>query len=113
MNHPLQFCHELGWAFIPLNGKIPVRQDWQHGPPASLAQVSAWERASVNLGLRTGSASGGIVVVDIDLPKGAVLPANLPVTATVETGGGGLHMYYYAPDGVTIDRKSTRLNSSH
>lgn len=47
------------------------------------------------LGLPTGD---GLVVVDVDLAKGATIPEWLPGTYTVRTQSGGLH-YYYLVDG--------------
>jgi hypothetical protein len=51
------------------------------------------------LAIRTGTASG-LLVVDID-PRngGAVDTALMPPTATVATGGGGWHLYYRHPGG--------------
>lgn len=49
------------------------------------------------LAIRTGAASG-IVVVDIDPRNGGhLLPNLMPPTACVRTGGGGWHLYYRHP----------------
>jgi hypothetical protein len=62
------------------------------------------------IGIRTGSASGGIVVIDIDVGKnGDIRTAGeiieyiqeaygpLPDTLTVNTPSGGRHLYYHSP----------------
>jgi hypothetical protein len=47
------------------------------------------------LGLPTGD---GLIVVDVDLAKGAEIPDWLPATYTVRTQSGGLHLYYRVED---------------
>jgi hypothetical protein len=62
------------------------------------------------IGIRTGAASGGIVVIDIDVGKdGDIRSASeiieyitetygtLPDTLTVNTPSGGRHLYYHSP----------------
>jgi hypothetical protein len=49
------------------------------------------------LAIRTGTASG-LVVVDVDPRNGGHIDTTLmPPTATVATGGGGWHLYYHHP----------------
>lgn len=82
----------LGATFTPLNGKIPLRDNWQHEPPLPLNDILAHRG---NIGLRTGGNSGGIIVIDVDTAKGAdESPLNLPRTITVRTGSGGRHYYF-------------------
>ncbi|MFP4145899.1 MAG: bifunctional DNA primase/polymerase, partial [Phycisphaeraceae bacterium] len=83
--------HGRGWSFTKLSGKRPVLKQWQTAPPASLEQVLAWAEAG-NVGLRTGPISG-IVVIDIE-QNAQKRPDDFPPTVTVETGGGGWHLYY-------------------
>ncbi|MEN6532947.1 MAG: bifunctional DNA primase/polymerase [Bryobacteraceae bacterium] len=80
-------CLALGWSFTPLNGKIPLRKNWQNEPPLPLSEFPP----GCNIGLRTGRASG-VVVVDLD--PGAEPAGDLPPTVTVETGRGR-HLYYH------------------
>ena len=59
-----------------------------------------WRRA--NIGIATGTESG-IAVVDVDLPSALesldrLLGAELPMTLTGLTGGGGLHLIYRCSD---------------
>jgi P4 family phage/plasmid primase-like protien len=68
--------------------------------------VESWwhERPKANIGIATGSPSG-LVVIDVDPRNGGdatlvrleAALGKLPATATVETGGGGLHLYFRAP----------------
>jgi len=92
--HEARAAHERGWLLVPLNGKIPMQAGWQTAPAPTLQQVEAWA-AEGNVGVRTGRGSG-VIVVDVQAGAGA-LPA-MPPCPTVETGGGGLHLYAIAPD---------------
>lgn len=78
------------WALTTINGKVPTRKGWQSEPPLSREAIAEWRG---NLGLRTGTVSG-LVVIDIDPKAGGTRLDWLPETVTVETGGGGLHLYY-------------------
>ncbi len=96
--------HERGWSFTPLNGKVPLNRGWQAAARESLDEASQWA-ASGNVGLRTGSASG-VVVIDVDDVK--ALTFDLPRTVIVATGGGGTHHYYRVPDGLEIGNHEKR-----
>lgn len=89
-------AHGRGWPLIPLRGKIPILDGWSTAEPPSLARVRRWARSG-NVGLRTGRASG-VLVIDVDAAKGgSVSHLTLPRTVTVETGGGGRHYYFKMP----------------
>ncbi len=81
--------YNLGFSFTTLDGKKPTRHGWPTEPRLDLATLEAW---SGNIGLRTGAASG-VIVVDIDGDPGDLL---LPETVEVRTGSGGRHLYYRA-----------------
>lgn len=86
--------HARGWSYTPLNGKVPRDRSWQAAPREALEQALAWAAVG-NVGVRCGEPSGGLVVVDVDVAKGGTIEGlDLPATVTVETGGGGLHLYY-------------------
>jgi len=89
-------AHERGWALTPLRGKKPIHKDWTKAPRPTLAQVEAWAREG-NIGLRTGQASGVVVVDDDTLDGSGAAALNLPVTPTVRTGSGKRHYYFKAP----------------
>lgn len=89
----VELGYSLGWSFTPLRGKRPMRIGWQRAERESLQMALDWA-AQGNVGLRTGAASG-IVVVDIDPGADTEhLPGDLPPTVEVRTGRGGRHLYY-------------------
>jgi hypothetical protein len=75
--------------------------DWFEGP-----------RAAHGVGIITGTVSGNVFVVDVDVGPGKegddTLRAlqlrhdDLPETPEVRTGGGGRHLYFRAPPGVLV-----------
>lgn len=90
----ITYCYEeLGWAFTPLFGKRPVRPGWQREPRLPLSEVLDYFLRGGNVGLRTGTASG-IVVIDLD--PGAD-PPECPPTVAVNTGRGR-HLYFRHTD---------------
>ncbi|HET6441475.1 MAG TPA: bifunctional DNA primase/polymerase [Phycisphaerae bacterium] len=93
----IEYGHGQGWAFTPLAGKRPIHGGWQTAPRADLATTLAWAERG-NVGIRTGAASG-VVIVDID-PEADLtqLAGELPATVEAITGRGGRHLYYRAPD---------------
>lgn len=87
---------ERGWAFTPLDGKMPRNKTWQKAPAASLKLVEKYINQG-NIGLRTGSVSG-VIVLDDDSEDGSnAVMLDLPTTVTVITGSGKSHYYYRAP----------------
>ena len=66
-----------GLAFTPLKGKVPQLSGWQSRDRASIDRTIDWIDRGCNIGLRTGAASGGVVVVDEDV-LGAADALNLP-----------------------------------
>lgn len=92
-------------ALLPLRGKKAACK-WSNGRllgPAEL-DVLAELHPEYNVGVRTGSLSG-LIVVDVDdmaLLDG--LDGNLPPTLTAATGraGGGRHYYYRLPAGTSV-----------
>jgi len=67
---------------------------------------------SHNIGLVTGSISGNVFVIDVDVGEGKdgmealenvqLTHDDLPITATAKTGSGGKHIFLRAPGGVSI-----------
>lgn len=95
-NHPLadnvRATYDLGWSFTALDGKRPILKNWTTLPRATLAQCLEWIEQGYNLGLRTGEASG-VVVIDVD-EGGDHDSLNLLPTIAAYTGGDGLHLLY-------------------
>jgi putative DNA primase/helicase len=100
--------YQLGASFTPLAGKVPVLDNWQGLPREPLEQALAWAKAG-NIGIRCGSASGGLVVVDVekDAAPEAFPGLGLPPSLTVRTGSGGFHHYYRTP--IIIKNSTAKL----
>jgi putative DNA primase/helicase len=79
------------WAFTLLNGKDAFRKGWNTESPLS---VDVLRRHRGNLGLRTGQASGVVVIDFDDMECLADYAERLPVTVEAISGGGGRHFYY-------------------
>jgi len=87
-------------------GKHPFPPAWQTVCSNKPDSIKAWWKAfrNPNAGIVTGTKSG-VVVLDIDPRHGGcdslddleVKNGKLPDTATVQTGSGGLHLYFKAP----------------
>lgn len=100
----------LDMAVFPLveREKLPAVSGGFKVATTDLEQIrEAWEhRPNLNIGVATGTVSGGLVVIDLDVDETkdedgvATLRAwerehgELPETATVKTGRGGMHLYY-------------------
>ena len=118
----LGYAHR-GWRVFPLHGivngtctcgrsdcssagKHPLVRRGLYEATNDPKQIESWWRRwrSANVGIATGAVSG-IVVIDVDLPAGfaslaRVIEAELPVTLTGFTGGGGVHLVYASSDEV-------------
>jgi hypothetical protein len=107
----------VGFKVVPLtmgergvagSGKKPLTA---HGVKDATNDIATFKRlipaaVDCNIGVATGSASG-VIVIDVDPRndglrefKGLIKRYGLlPPTLTCETGGGGRHYYFRAPDG--------------
>ena len=124
-----------GWAVLPVAGvspegecgcgrscespgKHPATRHGVHDATTDPVLIGEWWRRSpgANVGIATGAASG-LIVVDVDLPKGgreslqALVAAGrqLAPTLTSHTGGRGLHLFYGRPEGAAIPNAVGRL----
>jgi len=88
-----------GWRVFPLNGKIPLAgSNGCLGATSDPGAVTLWP-IGTNVGIATGR---GLVVLDIDNRHGGGdslvelerKHGSLPGTVSVETGGGGEHLYF-------------------
>lgn len=113
-----------GWSVFPLKEreKIPAVQGGFKVATCDTEQISAmWEhRPELNIGISTGSLSGGLVVIDLDvdeakgedgvytLRKWEREHGELPETCTAISGSGGMHLYYICdkPIGCSVDNES-------
>lgn len=112
-----------GWAVFPLveRDKIPAVQGGFKAASHDTSQIeAAWNiRPAMNVGIATGSASNGLVVIDLDVDpmKGEdgletlrmweKEHGELPETVTAITGSGGMHLYYICntPIGCSVDNE--------
>ena len=107
---------ENGFAVFPLvsKDKNPQIKGWQKKATADTEQIRAWWKKwpDANIGILCGSASHGVVVIDVDrkhgvdgfveLEKWQKEHGSLPPTLCANSGtGGGMHMYYRAAKPLT------------
>lgn len=107
----------LGWHVLPLipKGKIPASKNGLKDASTDRNVLETWFKADPtrNLGIRTGTISG-IVVVDIDKKSNGIESWNALVeslnidvdTRTIETQGGGYHLYFKAPKDVLLRNRT-------
>lgn len=105
-----------GWSVLPLRSgdKRPLIR-WEHlqHQRPSEQDVDAWFQRwpDANIGIVTGEISN-LIVLDIDPKHGGDISLERledkfrPISATVEavTGGGGRHLYFAHPGGLTRNR---------
>ena len=90
------------WPVIPLSGKLPTVawKEFQSRLPG-IAEITAWFAGDIQptgVGIVTGRVSG-LVVVDCDSRQDAEFwnGEHGGSSLIVETGGGGVHLYYAMP----------------
>jgi putative DNA primase/helicase len=88
-------AHARGWAVTPLHGTEAYLPGWPKRPPPTRDDVVAWATAG-NVGIRTGRVSG-VLIVDVDVHRGGVIPAWAEAAPRVRTGRGGAHCYFAWP----------------
>jgi len=93
-------------------GKHPRTPNGFKDATTDADQIRAWwqQWPDANIGIATGRESG-LVVVDVDPRHGGTLEAigGCPTTATVQTGGGGWHLYFAYPKDSDIPSSSNRI----
>lgn len=100
---------DMGFAVFPVRqNKAPYTPHGCKDAKKDKRVISAWWRRwpDANIGLATGSASGGIIVIDVDIDEDKGVfgddslrewereNGELPQTWTAITGRGGNHYYY-------------------
>lgn len=113
-----------GWPVLPLrpSSKTPVTRHGKKNATLDADIILNWWEADPNcgVGILTGEASG-LVVVDVDPRNGgeesferlAEAIGGFPPTLECETGGGGRHLYYALPGGVSGLRDRPSINGYH
>lgn len=110
LERALQYA-ALGLAVFPCKerGKSPAFKNWQTSATTDPEAIKTiWTRnPQFNIAIATGSTSNGLIVVDVDnhdvngadsLAEWERKNGKLPETATVLTGSGGVHYYYWAQE---------------
>ena len=101
-----------GWAVFPLKerDKVPAVAGGFKVATTDEEEIdAAWEhRPALNVGIATGSMSGGLIVIDLDVHEERGEDGTdalwewerehgeLPETVSAKTGSGGVHLYYQA-----------------
>ena len=101
----------LGFAVFPLkpHTKVPATPDGFKSATTDVEQIKSWWTAApYNIGIATGTASGNLLVIDLDVDKDKGKDGkraamqwlkehgkDFPKTAIAKTGRGGLHMLFY------------------
>lgn len=100
MTDPIAFLFTIGLGpwLTPLRGKLPVLDAWTDLDPVDEPTVREWIRLGYNVGLRTGSRSGVVVIDDDQGRHGASGYEPPPTALAVDTPTGGRHYYYRCPD---------------
>lgn len=125
-----------GWHVFPLvpGTKVPAVRAWESRATTDAERIErCWQATPYNIGIAAGPA--GLVVVDLDMPKGAndvpppawalpgitsgadVLAALAEThgepypgeTFTVRSGRGGEHLYFTRPDGAELHNTGGKL----
>lgn len=104
------YAKSLGWHVLPCapRGKHPLTAHGRDDATASLAQIESWWRQwpDANIGWVPGAS--GCIVLDFDVHKpdfaGQALLDRLLAehpTMAARSGGGGFHLVYRLPDGMS------------
>ncbi len=99
-------------------GKEPLTRNGFHDATTEPDRIRAWwsRWPDANIAMPTGKRSGW-VVVDVDPEHGGYdslaelheAGHELPLTATIKTGGGGVHHYLRYPEGEEIRNSASKL----
>lgn len=88
-----------GIAPMPCRGKSAIRTGWSREPVPTEDQVIAdFSDSELNIGVRLGDVSGGLIDVDIDTPRARdIAPAFLPQTDAISgrLSNPKSHHWYY------------------
>ncbi len=106
-------CCSCGSADCRSVAKHPITRSGVKDATNDRAQIAEWWRLypDANIGIATGQ---GLLVVDIDPRSGGSLEAlnavvALPPTATLRTGGAGLHLYFSYDPALNIRNSASKL----
>lgn len=98
-------------------GKHPIEKGWYEKATSNLEEVTMlWKKyPTANIGVAMGSVNN-LFCLDVDGVEGletvkewVAIFGNLPATWEVQTGGGGLHLWYRIPKGMTIPNSVKKM----
>lgn len=92
---------ELRFCRLKKGSKVPFEKDWQN-KPYTMAEIKPFLDSGLEqYGVLAGF--GGLIIIDTDNPLlQAEVESKLPLTHRVQTGGGGVHNYFFCSE---IDKK--------
>lgn len=99
------------------SGKHARVKEWEKFATTDASQITLWWRRwpDANIGIATGGPMSACVVLDIDPASGGgagfaelIEQVELPETMTVETGGGGEHLFF-AYEGEDVRNSAKKL----
>lgn len=100
---------KMGFSVFPVQpkGKAPATKNGFKDASKDPKVIKGWwAKANYNIGIATGSVSGGLVVIDVDIDNDKGIYGDdslrdwqldngkLPETSRAITGRGGVHLYY-------------------
>lgn len=85
-----------GWPVFPVDAtsKRPKTTHGHLDATTDIGRIVAWATAFDYGGAIATPTGNGLLVIDVDPRNGGSVPAWAPVTRTVETQSGGLHLHY-------------------
>lgn len=100
---------KIGWPVMPLQprGKIPMTENGQKDATTDPATIERWWRQWPNANIGIHLEPIGLCALDVDPRNGGTtedLP-DWPDTLEAKTGGGGQHIFFRVPAGVTVPGK--------
>lgn len=90
----------LGWALVPLNGKVPRSRQWQTTTPdAPELAAGKWAEWGKRYEMGVPLGPSGLAVLEDDTKEGRaklveLLGGELPRVPTVKSGGRSTHLYF-------------------
>lgn len=113
----------LGFKVVPLwpQGKTPLLGFSNQEPSCDLEIIKRWWTISPNsnIGIPTGKDYNNLIVLDLDIANGIngfeclkeickAYSIQLPETAIVKSGSGGMHMYFRNTIGIVHSGKNLK-----
>jgi hypothetical protein len=111
IEHALRYARD-GVHVFPCNGKIPITASGVLNATTDAKQIRAWWTAHPDATIAIAAGASRRVIFDLDRKHGIdgwqsfdqclELYGELPATRMASTPSGGAHIYFRAPEGVTI-----------